>query len=118
MEYIDIDAYPLVKLIDKEIYALDDWREKQKLAQSRTRRRRFWHVMNILVCALWVVSVILWHSDLQMLTLVPAVYVWINLGLDLARYDLTKLNYEAVRAKNAYEISLQCTLGAQDGTKV
>lgn len=107
--------YPLIDLLDQEIHALDDWRAKRKLARSRIARRKILHVLNTLACCVWAITVFMWYSDLQMLTLIPMVILWFCLGIDLAKYDIPELEKAEEKAQAVYETRVQCTLGAASG---
>lgn len=114
---IEVSSYPLVDLLNSEIAALDDWRSKQKLARRRSRVRRLAKLATSVFVMSWLISLVLVQSDWQLLFIAPAMFSLIWLSIDEALYDIPKLLYDAERAKSAYEISLECTLGGTNANQ-
>lgn len=115
---IEVSSYPLVDLINTEMAALQDYRQKSKLARTRGLVRRA-AKFTVSVCIMaWMVSLVLIQSDWQMLFIAPVVFSLLWLSIDQALYDIPKIIYDAERAKSAYEISLECTLGGTHASKL
>jgi len=117
MDYPDITPYPLVDLINKEIYALDDYKHKSKLLRVRSRARRIMETLTYFFGLVWLLTAFMWEHELQMLTIAPLCIMLAIVSIDCQLYNLPKLKEEAERAKIAYEVSLQCTLGGTNANQ-